>query len=134
MRWGRLSGLLTSDHGAASPQAYLHTGSKVAQDGPLALEESKMAATFIFLLLSKMNMHSKGTCQAQPKPSGSCQDSYTSLIICLVTSISHTHTHTNTYVYNRNFLYYNCNFLNEAFKSVFSVMLCLDQLSTRSKL
>ena len=42
----------------------------------------------------------------------------------------HTHTHTHVYAYG----IYNCNFLKEAFKTVFSVVLCWNQLSSKSKL
>lgn len=44
----------------------------------------------------------------------------------------YTHVHTHTRMYTDGI--HNCSFLNEAFKTGFSVVLCLNQLSTRSKL
>lgn len=90
-----LSGLLTSDHEAASPLANLHIGSQ-----QLAAEESKRAATFLFLLLSKrLLVHCKSTCEAQPELSDTHLDSYASLTICSVASTTkYTYIHTHTCV------------------------------------
>lgn len=51
MHWDLLSELWATDHEAARPPTYLHTGSKVVQDGQLALEESKMGSYFPFFVV-----------------------------------------------------------------------------------